>query len=149
LYNVDYAKSKELTFKQLYGGVFAKYKELEFFKRIEEYVSNNWDEFNNTGKVKVPVSGYEFEKERLENMNPQKLFNYVLQNLETSMNVRILWDMFRVLQGCETKLVLYTYDSFLFDFKEGEEELLGKIKEIFKKYKLNTKENNGYDYDFK
>jgi hypothetical protein len=57
--------------------------------------------------------------------------------------------MFRVLQGYETKLVLYTYDSFLFDFKEGEEELLSKIKDIFKKYKLNTKENNGYDYDFK
>ena len=149
LYNVDYAKSKELTFKQLYGGVFTKYKELEFFKRIEEYVTKNWNEFNDTGKIKVPVSGYEFEKERLENMNPQKLFNYVLQNLETSMNVRILWDMFRVLQGCKTKLVLYTYDSFLFDFKEGEEELLSKIKEIFKKYKLNTKENNGYDYDFK
>jgi len=149
LYNVDYAKSKELTFKQLYGGVFAQYKELEFFRRIEEFVTKNWNEFNDTGKIKVPVSSYEFEKEKLENMNPQKLFNYVLQNLETSMNVRILWDMFRVLQGYETKLVLYTYDSFLFDFKEGEEELLSKIKDIFKKYKLNTKENNGYDYDFK
>jgi len=149
LYNVDYAKSKELTFKQLYGGVFTQYKELEFFRRIEEFVTKNWNEFNETGKIKVPVSNYEFEKERLENMNPQKLFNYVLQNLETSMNVRILWDMFRVLQGYETKLVLYTYDSFLFDFKEGEEELLSKIKDIFKKYKLNTKENNGYDYDFK
>lgn len=149
LYNVDYAKSKELTFKQLYGGVFAKYKELEFFKRIEAFVTKNWNEFNDTGKIKVPVSNYEFELEKLENMNPQKLFNYVLQNLETSMNVRILWDMFHALQGYETKLVLYTYDSFLFDYKEGEEELLSKINGIFKKYKLNTKENNGYDYDFK
>jgi hypothetical protein len=81
-------------------------------------------------------------------MNPQKLFNYVLQNLETSTNVLVLWDIFRILRGYKTKLVLYTYDSFLFDWDEGEIELLEKIRDIFKKYKLNIKEIEGYDYNF-
>ena len=60
-------------------------------------------------------------------MKPQKLLNYVLQNLETAMNVRILWDIFKSLRNRKTKLVLYTYDSFLFDFKEGEEDLIGEL----------------------
>ena len=148
LYNVDYKKSKELTFKQLYGGVFESYKKLEFFQGIEKYVGDNWKKFQSDGFIECPVSGYRYEKEKLQNMNPQKLFNYVLQNLETSMNVRILWDMFCILRNCKTKLVLYTYDSFLFDLDDSEENILEEIKNVFKKYKLNIKEIEGYDYNF-
>ena len=82
-------------------------------------------------------------------MNPQKLFNYLLQNLETSMNVRILWDIIQVLRGKKTKLVLYTYDSFLFDYDDNESYVIDDIKEVFSKYKLNIKTKTGYDYDFK
>ena len=149
LYKVGYKKAKELTFKQLYGGVFKNYKHLEFFKRIEKYVEKNWDEFNNKGYIKCPISNFVYTKENLGEMNPQKLFNYVLQNMETSQNILILWDMFRILRGCKTKLVLYTYDSFLFDFNEGEKKLLEKIRNIFKKYNLNIKEAEGYDYNFR
>ena len=148
LYNVDYKKSKELTFKQLYGGVFEAYKELEFFQGIEKYVLNLWSKFESDGFVECEVSGYRYEKEKLQNMNPQKLFNYILQNLETSMNVRILWDMFCILRNCKTKLVLYTYDSFLFDLDDNEKNILEEIKNVFKKYKLNIKEIEGYDYNF-
>jgi hypothetical protein len=148
LYGVDYKKSKELTFKQLYGGVFDNYKGLEFFQKIEKYVGDIWDKFQSDGFIECSVSGYVYKKENLDNMNPQKLFNYVLQNLETSTNVLVLWDIFRILRGYKTKLVLYTYDSFLFDWDEGETELLEKIRDIFKKYKLNIKEIEGYDYNF-
>jgi hypothetical protein len=148
LYNVDYKKSKELTFKQLYGGVFEAYKELEFFQGIEEYVGETWRKFESDGFVECEISGYIYKKENLQNMNPQKLFNYLLQNLETSMNVRILWDMCSILRKCKTKLVLYTYDSFLFDLDNNEEGVLEEIRGIFKKYKLNIKEIEGYDYNF-
>jgi len=148
LYNVDYKKSKELTFKQLYGGVFENYKKLEFFQGIEKYVGDNWKKFQSDGFIECPVSGYRYEKEKLQNMNPQKLFNYVLQNLETSMNVRILWDMFCILRNYKTKLVLYTYDSFLFDLDDSEENMLEEIRNVFKKYQLNIKEIEGYDYNF-
>ena len=148
LYNVDYKKSKELTFKQLYGGVFESYKKLEFFQGIEKYVGDNWKKFQSDGFIECPVSGYRYEKEKLQNMNPQKLFNYVLQNLETSMNVRILWDMFCILRNYKTKLVLYTYDSFLFDLDDSEENMLEEIRNVFKKYQLNIKEIEGYDYNF-
>ena len=149
LYNVDYKKSKELTFKQLYGGVFENYKGLEFFKRIEGFVTKTWNEFNEKGYTKCPISNFVYTKENLGEMNPQKLFNYILQNMETSQNILVLWDMCRILRGCKTKLVLYTYDSFTFDVDDEEIEVLNSIREIFKKYKLNIKEETGYDYNFR
>jgi len=149
LYQVDYAKSKELTFKQLYGGVFKEYEHLEFFSKISIYVKELWEDFEREGKITCPISNYVYKKENLDKMNPQKLFNYLLQNLETSMNVRILWDMISVLKGKKTKLVLYTYDSFLLDADDSEKEVIDDIKNIFTKYKLNTKTKEGYDYDFK
>ena len=149
LYKVDYNKAKELTFKQLYGGVFKQYEHLEFFSKISIYVKELWEEFEREGQITCPVSNFVYKKENLGEMNPQKLFNYLLQNLETSMNVRILWDMCSMLVGKKTKLVLYTYDSFLFDLSEEDESIRKEIDIIFKKYKLNIKTKQGYDYDFK
>jgi hypothetical protein len=149
LYKVDYKKAKELTFKQLYGGVFKEFKELEFFQKIEKYIREIWNKFNSEGFIECPVSNFVYTKEGLGEMNPQKLFNYILQNMETSVNVLVLWDIFRILRGCKTKLVLYTYDSFLFDFDENEVKVLEEIREVFKKYKLNIKEIEGYDYNFR
>ena len=149
LYGVSYAKSKELTFQQLYGGVFNNYKHLEFFQKIEKYVGETWDTFQREGSITCPISNYVYKKETLENMNPQKLFNYLLQNLETSTNVRILWDVLCLLRGKKTNLVLYTYDSFLFDWDKQEQDVMVGIKDIFKKYKFNIKTKEGYDYDFR
>ena len=81
-------------------------------------------------------------------MNPQKLLNYLLQNLETATNVLILWDIFKLLRGKNTKLVLYVYDSFLLDYDETETELLEQIQEIFKNKQLQTKTKTGKDYTF-
>jgi hypothetical protein len=80
-------------------------------------------------------------------MNPQKLFNYVLQNLETATNVCILMDIHKLLKGKKTKIVLYTYDSFLFDYA-ADENLMEDIKNIFDKRKLKIKVKNGRSYDF-
>jgi len=148
LYKVDYKKAKELTFKQLYGGVFKEYKELEFFQRTGQYIKDLWNKFNSDGFVECPVSNFVYTKDGLGEMNPQKLFNYILQNLETSQNILILWDIFCILKSYNTTLVLYTYDSFLFDFDESESSLLEDIRKIFKKYNLNITEIEGYDYNF-
>jgi hypothetical protein len=148
MYGVDYKKSKELTFKQLYGGVFDQYKHLEFFQKIQNFIDNLWDDFQTKGFIECPISKYKFEKSKLDNMNPQKLFNYLLQNLETAKNVHILWDIIKILKNKDTKLVLYTYDAFLLDFKITERTTLERILDVFKKYKLKTKITHGNSYDF-
>ena len=148
MYGVDYQKAKELTFKQLYGGVFEQYKDLEYFRKIQVYTDKLWANYQEHGWIEAPISGYQFCEWELENMNPQKLFNYVLQNMETSVNIEILFRIFKLLKGRKTKLVLYTYDSFLFDFDEDEIEVMTQIKEVFSKLKLQIKEKHGSNYDF-
>ena len=149
MYGVDYQKAKELTFKQLYGGIFKQYKDLEFFKRVQIYTDEIWRKYQNEGFIKCPISNHRFEKDKLDNMKPQKLLNYLLQNLETSVNVCIMYDIFRLLKNKKTKLILYTYDSFLFDVCKEEKEVLIKIKELFKQYKLQIKISYGNTYDFR
>jgi hypothetical protein len=148
LYGVSYKEAKELTFKQLYGGVFKEYEHIEFFQQVSKFIDNNWKEFNNSGQVIVPISGYCFEKNKLDNMNPQKLFNYMLQNVESAVNTYILMDIHKLLRGKQTKIVLYTYDSFLFEIGENEQTIEKDIENIFRKYKLQTKTSYGKTYDF-
>ena len=148
MYGVSYKKSKELTFKQLYGGVFKQYKDLEFFVKIQKYVDELWEKYNSEGFIECPISNHRFEKDKLDNMNPQKLFNYLLQNLETSLNVRILRQIIGKIMNAQTKLVLYTYDAFLFDLDNKEETIIEDIKNIFKEYGLKVKIKHGTSYDF-
>lgn len=148
MYKTSYKEAKELTFKQLYGGVFKEYEHLEFFQQVKKFIDNNWDDYNNLGRVVVPTSGYWLEKDKLDNMNPQKLFNYILQNLETATNVCILMAIHKILRGKKTKIVLYTYDSFLIDLAHEEKNVLDEIKEVFKNKKLQIKESYGSTYDF-
>lgn len=148
MYEVDYKKAKELTFKQLYGGVFEKYKNLEFFKKVQAYTDDLWDTFNYGGFIECPISHYKFKKENLEEMNPQKLFNYLLQGLETAKNVVILWRILKLLQKKKTKLVLYTYDSFLFDYHKEDKEIMKEVLSVFSKYNLKIKMKHGRNYDF-
>ena len=148
MYRVDYQKAKELTFKQLYGGVFKQYEHLEFFSKVKKYTEEMWEIFSNKGEIICPISNHVYKKEELENMNPQKLLNYLLQNLETSNNIVILWDVLKLLRGKNTKLVLYVYDSFLFDVDKNEKEVMLKIKDVFSKYKLNIKAQKGINYNF-
>jgi hypothetical protein len=147
MYGVDYGKAKEITFKQLYGGIWKEYRDLEFFQKVQAYVDDLWDTFNYGGYIKCPISDHKFIKSEMEDMNPQKLLNYVLQNLETANNVLILWDIFKILRGKNTKLVLYVYDSFLLDFDKNETEVIEQIKQVFNKYKLQIKIKTGTNYN--
>jgi len=148
MYGVDYNKAKELTFKQLYGGVFEQYRDLPFFRATSEYIRTTWETFQTEGVITCPISNYQFRNDVLENMNPQKLFNYILQNMETSLNTEIIFRIFKLLKGRNTKLVLYTYDSFLLDVDQNELPVLDEIKEVFNKLKLRITEKNGSSYDF-
>ena len=147
MYGVDYKQAKEITFKQLYGGIWKEYKDLPFFQKVQAYVDDSWEQFERHGYIKCPISDHKFFKSELEDMNPQKLLNYVLQNLETANNVHILYEIFKLLKGKNTKLVLYVFDSFLFDVDKNEKEVLKEITEIFKNKQLQIKIKKGTNYN--
>lgn len=146
LYGVDYNKSKELTFKQLYGGVFESYKNLEFFKNINVFIQNLWEQFENDGYIEIPISKHKIEKKNIKEMTPQKLFNYFLQALETAHHVSILWEVLKYLRGKNTKIVLYVYDAILLDVDENE-NVLDDIKQIYVKHGVNVKIKTGNNYN--
>ena len=149
LYGVDYQRAKEITFQQLYGGIWKQYENLVYFRKVKEYTDQLWNQFTTQGYIECPVSQYRFERDKLDEMNPQKLLNYVLQNFETATNVKLMWKIFRVLRGKNTKLILTVYDSFLFDVDESETEVIPQIVEIFKQHRLNVKTKVGNTYNFK
>jgi hypothetical protein len=148
MYGVDYAEVKEITFKQMYGGVWKEYEHLPYFSKLKQYTTQLWENFQQNGYIECPISKHVYKKDKLDDMNPQKLLNYLLQNLETSTNVLILWDILKLLRSKNTKVVLYVYDSFLFDVDETEKDTLKQIIDIFNKHNLKVKFKKGTTYNF-
>ena len=136
---VTQQEAKELTFKQLYGGVWAEYKDQPFFKDIVTLTDGIWDEYQYGGQYATQNRVFV----RDEEMTPSKLLNYVIQSAETSTNVMLLDGILRLLRNRKTKLVLYTYDAFLFDFANEDKELLTEIQDIIH-YPINIKQGNTY-----
>ena len=140
--------AKKLVLQQMYGGISPKYRDIDYFKKVQQYVDDLWNTFESQGYVECPISKFKFSKDKLENMNPQKLLSYLLQSLETANNIIILWEMFKILKGKKTKLILYTYDSFLLDWDKNEKEEIKSIIDVFNKQKLTITTKNGTSYDF-
>ena len=141
----EYLQSKQTTFQIMYGGVPDKYRHIEFFDKVATFINKLWEEFTENGIVRAPISQKPFYS-TLKDMNPQKLFNYVIQSLETSRNVLILREVLSYLRTKKSKVALYTYDAILFDFnlEDGKETLenLKKILEQEGKYPVKFKYSN-------
>lgn len=142
--NVDYQKSKEITFQQLYGGIRKEYQDNPYFSKVSEYINNIWNEINEKGFIETINKRFELSK--IENPNPQKVFNYIIQNLETTNNVIILEQLQKYLKYKQTKIVLYNYDAILFDVKLSDgNDIINQIQKIMKypsKVKLGNNFNN-------
>lgn len=140
LLNVTVEEAKELTFKQLYGGIWNEYINKPFFKDIGTFIDGMWDKYQYGGYYETTNKTFR----DLEDITPAKLLNYVVQSQETSTNVIILEKILDYLKDKKTKLVLYVYDSFLFDYsKEDGKQLLTELKDMIK-YPINIKQGNTY-----
>ena len=142
--NIEINEAKILMFKQLYGGVYKEYQHIEYFQLIQKHIDKLWNNFKTNKYSECPISGHKFV-DNIKDLNPQKLFNYTLQNLETSTNVLILWDILKILKSKKTEIVLYTYDSILLDYDE-EDGILEQIQQVFTKYNLRIKTTKGHNY---
>lgn len=119
-------KSKAITFQQMYGHVNKKYEHIEFYKQLQEFVNLIWIE-HYANKEYIPV----IERKIPIIDNKQKLFNYFVQNYETKRNIPLIIEINKLLRNYNSKLVLYTYDSFLIDFDVHDgKKVIQKIKSI-------------------
>ena len=126
----EYSESKSISFRQLYGGIGEEYLEIPFFAKIYEYTQLLWIKFKDDGYVETPMFGRKLFKSFFSEMNAAKLLNYVLQSYETERNMAVIHNILLRTQPFSSKLILYTYDSFLWDFnKKDGAELIKIIKE--------------------
>jgi hypothetical protein len=126
----QYQASKELTFKQLYGGVFEQYKDIPFFAKVKQYTDKIYQDFNSLGYIEL-VGGRKLFAGDIENVTPQKLLNYIIQSGETFYNVNSIKKVLEYLDGRKSNIILYTYDSILLDYsREDGKEILKEIKRL-------------------
>jgi len=143
----EYSKSKELTFKQLYGGVFKEYRELPFFKAMNEYVEKLWELFNATGELEL-VGGKILTEKQIQNPTPNKVLNYIIQSAETHNNVISVKKVIDYLENKQSKVILYTYDSFLVDYSSVDgKEVLKEVKKLLENNKYVVKVAYGNNYN--
>lgn len=136
---VSKQEAKELTFKQLYGGVWEEYKDKPFFKNVASFTQCVWLEYQAKGLYSTDNKIFIQDKE----MTPSKLFNYIVQSYETSTNVKLLKSVLSFLEDKKTKLVLYTYDAFLFDYSEEDGDILTQITNLLQ-YPVGIKQGKTY-----
>src|SRR6056300_629356 len=128
-YGVPYDESKGITFQLLYGGIPEEFDEIPYYKKVREYIEKLWENAQSKGYVStlhrnIPLSS-------IEDSNPQKVFNYLLQATETELNMVTTQKVLEFIQQTDIELTLYTYDSFLFSFPlDTAKEHALKLKEI-------------------
>jgi hypothetical protein len=137
----DYLNSKKITFQQLYGGIDVHNLEIPFFQKTNDFITKLYKQFIVNGFIETRF-GKRIPFTKIDNHNAQKVFNYYLQALETEQNVLLLNQLNILLENTNTKLVLYTYDSFLFDVDTNEIELLSKIEEVLHRISPTKMEKN-------
>ena len=125
----QYEQSKQITFRLLYGHIEKEFLKIPFFKQVNNFVHSLWSEWKSNGYIKTPILKRVLSKDNLSDMNQNKLFNYYLQSLETEFTASRLNFLSNLLKKYKTCIILYTYDSVLFDVPIYEaKEILIKIK---------------------
>lgn len=141
----EYQESKKITFRQLYNGVEAEYRRIEFFSKVAIFIEDLWDTMQYGGYIELPNG----RRLKGKDFNPQKLFNYYVQCLETVNNVVKLAKLKELLKDKKSKVVLVVYDSILIDYSgEDGKELSLQIRDILQEDSYLVKGQLGKSYDF-
>ena len=144
-YGKDLSEAKAITFRQLYGGVEDEYYHIPFFKKTSDYINSLWLDFLRNREVLTPILQRKIKFD--ENLNKNKLFNYILQALETERNILILDKLSKINLNQKSVPILYTYDSILFDVDSNEDNYIREVKKIMEKDGFPTQLEVGKDYD--
>ena len=147
-YGVDYEESKAMSFKLLYGGIDKDIaKSIPFFGKVQHFIDEKWSEFNKNNYVKTNIYSRRIHKDNIIDVTKNKLFNYIIQAHETETNIKTIIDLKYYLLNRKTKLVLYGYDSFLFDIhKDDRVQVFRELRNILERNGHLTKIKAGKNY---
>ena len=108
-----------------------------------------WNKYKSNNFIESDIYNKRIYKKNLSDMSKNKVFNYLIQLMETESDMSMLTELLPEIDGYKSKLILYSYDSFLFDFhlKDGI-DFLNKVKGIIEqKGKYPVKVGKGWNYD--
>lgn len=143
----QYDQSKQMTFHLLYGGIDAEFEKIPFFGQTKQYIANLWRQFRKNGYIETPKFHRRITKDMITEPNAGKLFNYLLQATETEHNMHVINNVNELLTGYNSKLVLYTYDSFLIDFDLSDgKNLIVQLQNIMSENEYPVKIKAGINY---
>ena len=136
-YGVDYEEAKRLSFQYLYGYIPEDVIQINpYFSKVHDYIEGLWNIYKNDDFVESDIYKRRIYKENLLDMNANKLFNYTIQLMETENNMKVLSALIPEIREYKSKLILYSYDSFLLDFNiEDGLDYLMKVKNILEQDK--------------
>jgi hypothetical protein len=145
---VDYDTAKATTFRYLYGGLDEAAAKIPFFVKVAEYISEEYRRFVVRGYIQTPIFKRRIQHNRIEEPTEQKVFNYLLQALETEINYRKIAELLNLMEGKMSKIILYTYDALLIDTHPIEREwVLTTFREVMERggFPVRAYEGNNYN----
>ena len=147
--DVDYETSKSTSFQYLYGRIPQQVIDTNpFFSRVDKYIGKIWGKFKTQQFIESDIYNKRIYRKNLSAMNRNKLFNYMIQLLETENNMKVMSELIPFLKDRQSKLILYSYDSFLFDFKLTDGlDFLKSVKQVLEQDGVfPTKTSKGLNY---
>jgi hypothetical protein len=141
-------ESKSITFRLLYGGIDKEFLSIPFFNQVNEFIYSLWSKWKIKKYIETPILKRHITHDMITNPTANKIFNYYLQATETEVSVQKLQQVQNLLISSDTKMILYTYDSILFDVPVTDaKDILPKIKEILHQgnFPVKTKVGNIYN----
>ena len=98
-----------MSFKYLYGFIPDDIKKINpFFEKVSDFIDKLWKEYKSTKTLTSNIYSRRIMGYNLHEMNKNKLFNYMIQTLETENNISILNKLIPSFVSQKSKLVLFT-----------------------------------------
>jgi hypothetical protein len=143
----EYEESKKITFRLLYGENRDS-NIPEFFNKVYDYVDMLMVLIQKQEYIISPYYHRRIYKDNIEDPTPQKIFNYIIQLAETELNLTSVCKLQPLFQGKQSKPILYTYDSLLFDFclDDGKEFMKDVIQVLSHNGKFPMRVSYGANY---
>ena len=142
--DIDYDQFKGKVFQNIYGTITPEFMNHTFFRSVQALIDEMYSLYETDGLVKSWF--YEKRFSDIQDATPNKVFNYVLQSLETEYNVRKIKSILPYLKNKQSVFMMYLYDAFIFDIHPDETDLIHTLQSAFETDNMSVKIYVGDDF---
>jgi len=141
--------TKKTIFQNIYGNMNHSLLKIPYFFKIAQYCEKLWADFQTNGFISTPVYQRKILNIDIPDPSRTKVFNYMLQAAEVEFSFDSIDKINKFLKTKKTKLILYTYDSLLFDVALDVDGLvmMKDLKHLMQQNDFRVKSFAGKNYD--